>query len=319
MSFNKGIFKDNTSLWVEKYRPKTLDEYIGNKELKDKLKEFIKKQDISNLLLEGTAGGGKSSAMNLLVREIDCDYKYINASNERGIDTVRGTILNFCTSVGFSPLKILTLDEFSSFSPDGQNALKAVIEQYAKHTRFILTCNNVEQIIEPIRSRCQEFKVVPPSKSEVLNRCCYILEQEKVVYDKDDVVAIVDFAYPDIRKCIQGLQQHTTENTLRLSKEYFKLLKYQDEIVDILKVVTEKNLFDKVTEIRQLLADSKVKEYTQLYRYLFDKIDTYVKKEKIIKVIFHLEEGLKYDSFIADKEINIIATLLKIADELANV
>lgn len=313
----KGVFREgNTSLWVEKYRPKNFDEYIGNKELKEKAKEFIKKQDISNLLLEGPAGTGKSSLGNLLVKEIECDFKYINASNESGIETVRTTIMQFCTTTGFSPLKILFLDEFSEFSPNGQMALRSVMEQFSKHTRFILTCNSVERIIDPIRSRCQEFKVLPPSKDEVKHRCAEILEKEKVEYDTDELTATINFAYPDIRKCIQLLQQQTIDGVLRLNKEFFKLLKYQDDIIAILKSLNKNNYENKILEIRQLLADSKVKNFTQLFRYLYDKLDDYVPKEKIIKIICHIQEGLKYDSFIADKEINMISTLLRIAEEL---
>jgi DNA polymerase III delta prime subunit len=313
----KGVFReDNTSLWVEKYRPKSLDEYIGNKELKEKVKECIEKQDVPNLLLSGSAGVGKSSVCNLLIKEIDCDFKYINASNESGIDTVRTTIIQFCSSVGFAPLKILFLDEFGTFSVLAQSALKAAIEQYAKHTRFFFTTNTIEQVIEPIRSRCQEYNVSPPSKEEVYDRCKHILKVEKVEYDELELVHTIDFAYPDIRKCIQLLQQQTIDGVLKLNKDFFKLLKYQEDIVGILKKLTADNLFDKVTEIRQLLADSKVKNYIQLYRYLYDKLDDYTKKEKRVRIICHIQEGLKYDSFIADKEINIISTLLRIAEEL---
>lgn len=313
----RGVFKEGIdSLWVEKYRPKTLDEYIGNRELKEKAKEFIDKQDINNLLLEGPAGTGKSSLGNLLVKHIACDFKYINASNESGIETVRTTIMQFCTSTGFSPLKILFLDEFSEFTPTGQMALRSIMEQYSKYTRFILTCNSVERIIEPIRSRCQEFKVLPPTKEEVIDRCTKILEKEKVEYDPDELIATVNFGYPDIRKCIQLLQQQTINGVLKLNKDFYRLLKYQDDIVSILKTVNESNHLNKVTEIRQLLTDSRVKNYNQLYRYLYDNLDLFSPKEKMIRIICHIQEGLKYDSFIADKEINVVSTLIRISEEL---
>ena len=314
---NRGVFKeDNESLWVEKYRPKTLAEYIGNKELKDKAKEFIAKQDITNLLLEGPAGTGKSSLGNLLIREIDCDFKYINASNESGIDTVRTTIMQFCTSTGFAPLKILFLDEFSEFSPNGQMALRSIMEQYSKYTRFILTCNSVERIIDPIRSRCQEYKVLPPTREEVKNRCQYILKEEKVEYDDDELISTINFAYPDIRKCIQLLQQQTVNGIFQLNKDFFRLLRYQEDVVEIFKKMNPSNYLDKITEIRQLLTDSKVKNYTQLYRHLYDALDAYVPKGKLIRVICHIQEGLKYDSFVADKEINVVSTLIRIGEEL---
>ena len=316
MAFNKGIFKDHDEVWVEKYRPRTFEDLICDKEIKEKLLSFVKTQDVSNLLLEGPAGTGKSSIANLLVKEIDCDFKEINASNDNGIDAVRTIITQFCTTSSFSRIKIMVLSEFSEFTPQGQGALRDIMEKYSSNTRFIMTCNSVERIIEPIRSRAMEFKILPPSKDKVYERCAFILEKEGVEYDETEMKQTVDFHYPDVRKCIQSLEQQTINKILKLNKEFFKLLRYQEKVVEICKGVKEANLTDKVTEIRQLMADARIKNYTQLYRYLYDKIDEYCPPKKVFKVIIQLEEGLKFDAMIADKEINIVSTILRIFEEL---
>jgi replication factor C small subunit len=313
---NKGIFKAHDKIWVEKYRPNDLSEYLGNKEIKEKFKTFIDKSEINNLMLIGSPGLGKSSFANIIVKHFDCDFKYINMSNERGIDTVRTTIMQFCTSGGFAPLKIMVLDEADSLTLESQFALKAVCEQYTNHVRFIFTANEEERIIEALKSRCQVFNFIPAEKHEYYKKCEYILNNEKVVFDKEEVESIIDFNYPDLRKTITSLEQQTIDGVLKLNKDYFRILTYNKKIVEIFKSLTPNNLFDKVTEIRQILADSRVKNYTQLYRHLYDKLDDYVPKEKRVRVICQIQEGLKYDPFIADKEINVISTLLRVAEAL---
>lgn len=316
MAYNTGFFRNHDEIWVEKYRPRTFDDLICDKEIKEKLLSFVKNQDISSLLLEGPAGTGKSSIANLLVKEIDCDFKEINASNDNGIDAVRTIITQFCTTASFSRIKIMVLSEFSEFTPQGQGALRDIMEKYSQHTRFIMTCNSVERIIEPIRSRTMEFKIVPPSKEKVYERCEYILKNEGVEYETSEMQKTVDFHYPDVRKCIQALEQQTINGVLKLNKEFFKLLKYQEKIIEILKTVKEETFVEKAKEIRQLLADARIKNYTQLYRYLYDNIDSYCPSNKLVKVIFKLEEGLKYDYLIADKEINVVSTILRIFEDL---
>ena len=318
--YNNGFFKNHSEIWVEKYRPRTFEDLICDKEIKNKLLSFVKNQDIPNLLFEGPAGTGKSTVSNLLVKGIDCDFKEINAASDNGIEVARTTIFNFCTTSSFSPLKIMVLSEFSEFTPQGQSALRDVMEKHTESTRFIITCNTVDRIIEPIRSRCQEFKIIPPSKEKVYEKCAYILKNENVEYETDEMHKLVDFNYPDIRKCIQSLAQETIDGVLRLNKEYFKLLQYQDFILEIAKTIkpgtSDAVVAAKINEARQILANTKIKNFTQLYRFLFDKIDEYA-SNKIIQVLLHLEEGLIHDYMIADKEINIVATIIRVFEELA--
>ena len=155
-------------LWVERYRPSTLDTYVGNETLKTKVERFIEEQNVPHLLLYGRAGGGKTTLAKIIVNAIECDYLYINASDERNIDLVRDKLKNFASSVGFKPNKIVILDEADYLNVNSaQPALRNLMETFSAHCRFILTCNYVEKIIDPIQSRCQTYKIIPPSKKDV--------------------------------------------------------------------------------------------------------------------------------------------------------
>jgi len=312
-----GIFKKNNDLWVEKYRPQNLSEYIGNSDIKEKFQNFINEGDIPHLLLSGPAGTGKSSFANIVVSHLNCDFKYINASNENSVDTVRTKITEFCTTSSFSPLKILVLDEADFITASGQAALRAVMEQYARNCRFILTCNEVERMIDAIQSRCQHFIIIPPSKQQVKTKMLFILKNEQIQYDDDELDTIINNCYPDVRKTIGALQKQIVGKVLKLDKEFFKLLSYQKNILSIIKTSSSGNLFEKVKEIRQLLSDSRVKTYTELYRFLYEKIEEYQKYESnIIPIILTLSEGLNNDALVVDKEINMAATLIKLLETI---
>ena len=155
------------SLWVEKYRPTTLDTYIGNEHLKSKVKVYLESGDLPHLLLFGKAGTGKTTLAKLLVKNINCDYLYINASDERKLEMVRDKVKNFASTIGFSDLKVIILDEADYITPASQAALRNLMETFSKHCRFILTCNYVERIIDPIQSRCQSFQIIPPDRKQV--------------------------------------------------------------------------------------------------------------------------------------------------------
>ena len=179
MSFfeQKEEMVDN-SLWVEKYRPIKLDDYVGNEHLKEKVSGYIESEDVPHLLLFGRAGTGKTTLAKLIVKSIECDYMVINASDENNVDTVRNKVKNFASSQGFKKYKIIILDEFDYMTPNAQARLRNLMETFSKHCRFILTCNYVEKIIDPIQSRCQTFQIVPPSKKEVAVQLDKILKSE---------------------------------------------------------------------------------------------------------------------------------------------
>ena len=164
------------TLWVERYRPVSLENYIGNEHLKTKVSKYISTGDIPHLLLHGKAGTGKTTLAKLLVSNVDCDQMYVNASDENNVETVRNKIKMFASSVGFKDLKVIILDECDFLTPNAQAALRNLMETFSKHCRFILTCNYVERIIDPIQSRCQSFQIIPPSKKEVAIHISKILK-----------------------------------------------------------------------------------------------------------------------------------------------
>jgi len=169
----------NNTLWVEKYRPDILENYVGNENLKETISKYIEQNDIQNLIFYGPAGTGKTTLAKLLVKNIECDFLYINASDERGIETIRDKVSGFASTMSFKPLKVVILDEADFLTIQAQASLRNVIETFSKSTRFILTCNYIERIIDPLQSRCQTLKIVPPSKADVTRHICKILTNEE--------------------------------------------------------------------------------------------------------------------------------------------
>ena len=299
----------DNSLWVEKYRPDTLENYIGNDNLKSKLEQFIKNQDIPHLLFCGTAGTGKTTAAKILIKNIECDYLFINASDENSVDTIRNKIKNFAATMSFKPMKIIVLDEADFITPQAQAALRNLMEVFSKNTRFILTCNYVERIIDPLISRSQVFKLTPPSKKEVAVHVMKILDKEGISYEKGTLAALVTSYYPDIRRILNNSQLQTTGGKLELNVDEIIAGDYKLQVLDVL--ASNLPLKDKVNSVRQIVADSNVKDFTELYRLLFDKVTDYA-PTKVPQSILAIAEGQYRDSFVVDKEINFVATLYNI-------
>jgi len=297
------------SLWVEKYRPSTLEGYVGNDVLKAKLEQYIETQDIPHLLFYGTAGTGKTTAAKILIKNIDCDYMFINASDERGIDTVRDKIKGFASTVGFAPLKIVVLDEADFLGREAQPALRNMMEAYSASTRFILTANYVERIIDPLVSRTQVYKLTPPSKKEAAKKLADILKDENVEYETKTIAQIVNAYYPDIRKIINTAQLQTRDGKLQVSIDE---LIGQDIKLKVVDVLTSNMPFkDKVSEIRKLVADSQIQDFTELYGLLYEYVDTYA-PTKVPQAVIAIAEGQFRDGQVVDKEINFVATLYTI-------
>ena len=299
----------DNSLWVEKYRPIKLDDYVGNEHLKEKVSGYIESEDVPHLLLFGRAGTGKTTLAKLIVKSIECDYMVINASDENNVDTVRNKVKNFASSQGFKKYKIIILDEFDYMTPNAQAILRNLMETFSKHCRFILTCNYVEKIIDPIQSRCQTFQIVPPSKKEVAVQLDKILKSEDVNYDVNDLVPIIDSSYPDIRKVINTCQLNSVKGVLKLSKNDLLDSDFKTKILDILKASDDSR--NKYMKIRQTVADSKVQDFTEMYSLLYDKVDEYA-SGKVSGVILVLAEGQHRDALAVDKEIPFMATILNI-------
>ena len=265
--------KTNT-LWVEKYRPQSLDTYIGNEHLKSKVNVYLESGDLPHLLLFGKAGTGKTTLAKLLVKNIECDYLYINASDENNVDTVRTKVKNFASTIGFKDFKIIILDECDYITPNAQAALRNLMETFSRHCRFLLTCNFVERIIDPIQSRCQLFEIIPPSKTEVAQRLNEILEEEEINYELQDLKILIDSNYPDIRRTINSAQRNVVDLQLKLDTISIIQNDYKLKLLEILKIEDKKNAFK---NIRQLLADNQVRDFADLFRLLYDEVDTYGK------------------------------------------
>ena len=297
------------SLFVEKYRSKVLDEYVGNEQLKQIVSQYIDKNDIQNLLLYGTPGTGKTTLAKLIVNNIDCDFLYINASDERGIDTIRDKVQGFASSASFKPLKIIILDEADFLTIQAQASLRNIIETYSRTTRFILTCNYLERIIDPLQSRCQVLKITPPSKKEVAQHVAGILEQESINYELNDLVLVVNKHYPDVRKILNTCQVNTVEGKLTIDKSLITSNGYTDAILKELKSAN-KNSFK---NIRQILADSNLSDFDEIYRFLYDNLDEYGKNDLAkTSIIIEIENYMYHANFRIDKEINVMALISKI-------
>ena len=296
------------SLWVERYRPVSLENYIGNEHLKTKVSKYISTGDIPHLLLHGKAGTGKTTLAKLLVSNIDCDQMYVNASDENNVETVRNKIKMFASSVGFKDLKVIILDECDFLTPNAQAALRNLMETFSKHCRFILTCNYVERIIDPIQSRCQSFQIIPPSKKEVAIHISKILNTESVSFENEQIVTMVNSSYPDIRRIINAVQRNIVDNQLIVDTESLVQNDYKLQVLEILQTQDKKNAFK---NLRQLLADSQIRDYADLFRLLYDEIESYGKGH-IAEVILTIAKYELSDAQVVDKEINAMAMLIEI-------
>jgi replication factor C small subunit len=303
---------ENT-LWVESFRPNTLDGYIGNEHIIEKVKIFIENGDVPHLLFYGTAGTGKTTLAKIIAGSIDADVMYINASDENSVDAVRDKIKRYASTVGFRRWKIIILDEADYLTPNAQAALRNLMETYSKTTRFILTCNYVEKIIDPIQSRCQTFAIVPPNKTDVAKRLVAVLDECGVTYDIKDVAAIINSSYPDIRRAINAAQASVVAGKLQLDKASAIQANYMTEILEILMSLKDKKAA--FTKIRQIIADSKVKDFTPLYTFLFDALDEYAVGH-IGSVILIIAEAQFKDASVVDKEINVMAMFVNLINEL---
>jgi replication factor C small subunit len=294
--------KEHT-LFVEKYRPSKLENYVGNEHLKTTIARYLEQNDIQNLIFYGQAGGGKTTLAKLIVGNLDCDYLYINASDERGIETIRDKVSGFASVASFKSLKVVILDEADFLTINAQASLRNVIETFSRTTRFIMTCNFVERIIDPLQSRCQVIKIVPPSKSEVAKHLAWILEKESISYTLEDIKVIVNQYYPDLRKCLNTIQLNSKDSTLKLDNSILVSSNYIDKVIDELK--KPKPNFN---NIRQTIADSNVEDFDELFKALYEKASEFLpNKEGTVAML--VNDHQYKANFRIDKEINTMSLI----------
>lgn len=307
--------KKDHSLWVERYRPSTLSEYIGNDLVKESCKVFVEKADIPQLLLFGPPGTGKTSLAKILTKQINCDVLYMNASDENRVDDVRVKIKNFAAGVGFKPLKVLILDEADRMTQEAQGIMRNLMETYSAHTRFILTCNYVEKMIDPITSRCQAFEIKPISKKEIAVKLSEILKTEKVEHTIEDIAFIVNLYYPDIRKVINFAQQSSLHGKIRICKENAIDVDFLNKLVSLLK--TGGKLEPVFAELRQLVADFDTDSFELIYKQLFARVDEFAKGKEAL-IIYELAQGLVESNSVISKvrDITFLSCMYKILNHL---
>jgi len=310
---NKKPKKEN-SLWAEQYRPDALLGYVGNEPLKKAVELMIEKKDIPHLLLYGTAGTGKTTLAKLLVNNIPCDYLYINASDDNGIDNVREKLKYFAMGAGFKSLKIVILDEADYLSLPAQASLRNMLEAYSANTRFIFTCNYPEKMLDALISRCQTYEIKPLSKNEIAKKLIEILQSEKVTFTKEDIVFCVSTYYPDIRKIINFSQQSNINGTLKINKENAIETDVLVKLVELLKTPDSPSTF---SEIRKIVVDIDPNSLETVYRYLFDNSELFA-KDKVSFVTLEIAEALTSSTLVVPKvrDIIFLACIQKIINHI---
>lgn len=295
------------TLWIEKYRSQTLQQYIGNDAIKARIADCIANNDIPHFIFAGSAGTGKTTLAKLIVKNIHCDYLYLNASDENGIDMIRDKVKGFASTASFHPIKVVILDEADFLTQPAQAALRNLIEEYSAYTRFILTCNYIERLIEPLQSRCEIHILKPPTKGAVAKHICTnILDVEGVTYDVQDVVKVINEFYPDIRSVIKVLQSNVRESKLTITT-------LDDNWTKQLVLILTKREKNAWYQVRQLVADSQVDDFQTAYRYMFDHMPEFsYGNDAQLSVI--LDDFIWRAGVVPDKEINAMACIAKILE-----
>lgn len=299
-------------LWVESYRPKTIDGYVfKDARQRTQVETWIKDKSIPHLLLSGSAGVGKTTLAKMLINEVGVegfDVKEINASRNNGIDEIRDSISRFVSVMPFGPFKVVLLDEADNLSMAAQQALRGVMEQYQNTARFILTCNYPHRLIPAIHSRCQGFHIDTVDKIEFISRVATILVEENVEFDLDALDAYVDISFPDLRKCINLVQQNVHDNKLEnIAESGTSSDDWRLQMVELF-------LSGKIQEARTLLCGKlAAEEMVTVYRWLYDHIDIFGDNAVQDSAVLIIKQALVDHTICADPEINLAATLIKLS------
>jgi DNA polymerase III delta prime subunit len=299
-------------LWVEKYRPSTVDGYVFRDDAqKQQVNQWIKDGTIPHLLFSGNAGIGKTTLAKILLNQLevgDLDILEINASRTNSVEDVRDKIVNFVQMIPFGEFKVVLLDEADYLSPNAQAALRGVMEEYHTTARFILTCNYPNRIIPALHSRCQGFHIERIDQTEFTARVAEIVLTEGVTPDLDILDTYVKATYPDLRKCINMVQMNCVDGKLvPPAKADTGDADYKIEMVELFKA-------GKIGQARKLVcSQARPEEIEDIYKWLYDNIDLFGDEEKQESAILIIKQGLVDHTLVSDPEINLAATLIRLA------
>ena len=301
-------------LWVEKYRPKTVEDCILPESTKSTFQEYVNRKEIPNLLLSGTAGVGKTTIAKALCEEVGCDYIVINGSSERGIGTMQNQVMNYATAMSLSGgRKVVILDEADNLTPDAQKALRGIIEEVAANCSFIFTCNFKSKIMDAIHSRCTviDFKLngnKAKMATQFFKRVEWILKEEGITYDKEVVAAIITKHFPDNRRVLNELQRYSVSGTI----DKGILAAVADiNLSDLVKALRDKDF----ASCRKWVTNNLDSDATVIFRKLYDTLYETLEPNSVPQMVLILAKYQYQAAFVADHEINLIACLTEIMVE----
>ena len=299
-------------LWTEKYRPDNVDGYVfRDGAQREQVAQWIKEKTIPHLLFSGAPGVGKTTLAKILIKQLgidEYDVLEINASRENSVDTIRDKISGFVQTMPFGDFKVVLLDEADYISPNGQAALRGVMETYAQTARFMLTCNYPNRVIPALHSRCQGFHMEKIDQAEFTARMATVMIEENVEFELDVLDTYVKATYPDLRKCLNICQMNSNDGTL--SKPHGDeggSQEYKLEVVTLFKA-------GKIKEARQMLCkNARPEEMEEMFRWMYDNIDLWgTTEEQRDAAIIVIRNGLVNHAMVADPEINLSATLCEL-------
>ena len=300
-------------LWVEKYRPKALAEYVFRDDVqKGQVQSWVESNAIPHLLFSGAAGVGKTTLAKILITALDIDQYdvvEINASRENSVDSIRDKVTGFVSTLPFGEFKIVLLDEADYMSPNGQAALRGVMETYHDTARFILTCNYPQKVIPALHSRCQGFHIDKVDPTEFTARVAHIMLEESVEFELDVLDNYVKATYPDLRKCINLLQMNST--TGKLVSPHSEDAGISDYKIDMVELIKK----GQYREARELLCKQiRPDEIDDMYRWMYDNLELWSDNpDGMDKAILIIRKGLVNHTLAADPEINLSATLIELS------